>query len=108
MRIAITVGPSVARAAVNAFLISSAVFAAAPVQPKALAVPSDDGLGFHDAQGGAPIEPDSREPDPNESVARSQSQTTVLAQALQQEKLMTECKVLSVQSGPSLQAATKG
>jgi hypothetical protein len=26
-----------------------------PIQPKALAVPSDDGLGFHDAQGGAPI-----------------------------------------------------
>jgi hypothetical protein len=28
--------------------------------------------------------------------------------ALQQEKLMTECQVLSVQSGPSLKAAAKG
>ena len=28
--------------------------------------------------------------------------------ALQQKKLMTECQVLSVQSGPSLKAATKG
>ena len=79
-----------------------------PIQPKALPVPSDDGLGFHDAQGGAPIGPNSREPDPNESVARSQSQATVLVQALQHKKLMTECQVLSVQSGPNLKAAAKG
>jgi hypothetical protein len=64
-----------------------------PIQPKALAVPSDDGLGFHNAQGGAPIGPNSREPDPNESVAKSQSQATVLVHALQQKKLMTECQV---------------
>src|SRR6266481_7894288 len=37
-----------------------------PIQPKALAVPSDDGLGFHKAQGRAPIGPNSGEPDPNE------------------------------------------
>jgi hypothetical protein len=79
-----------------------------PIQPKALPVPSDDGLGFHDAQGGAPIGPNSREPDPNESVTRSQSQTMVLVHALQQKKLMTECHVLRVQSGPSLKAAAKG
>ena len=79
-----------------------------PVPPKALAVRSDDGLGFHNAQGRAPIGPNYREPNPEKAVARLQSQTTVLAQALQQEKLMTECKVLSLQSGPSLQAATKG
>jgi len=79
-----------------------------PIQPKALAVPSDNGLGFHDAQGGAPMGPNSREPDPNESVARSQSQTTVLVHALQHKKLMTECQVLRVQSGPSLKAAAKG
>src|SRR6202047_3507023 len=78
-----------------------------PIQPKALAVPSDDGLGFHNTQRTAPIGPNDREPNPEKAVARLQSQTTVLAQALQQEKLMTECKVLSVQSGPSLQAATK-
>ena len=41
-----------------------------PIQPKALPVPSDDGLRFHNAQGGAPIGPNSGEPDPNESVAR--------------------------------------
>ena len=79
-----------------------------PIQPKALAVPSDDGLGFHNAQGRAPIGPNSGEPDPNESVARSQSQATVLVHALQQKKLMTECQVLRVQSGPSLKTATKG
>jgi len=79
-----------------------------PIQPKALAVPSDNGLGFHDAQGGAPMGPNSREPDPNESVARSQSQTTVLVHALQHKKLMTECQVLRVQSGPSLKAVAKG
>src|SRR5215471_5029595 len=79
-----------------------------PIQPKALAVPSDDGLGLHNAQGRAPIGPNSGEPDPNESVARSQSQATVLMHALQQKKLMTECQVLSVQSGPSLKAAAKG
>jgi hypothetical protein len=73
-----------------------------PIQPKALAVPSDDGLGFHNAQGRAPIGPNSGEPDPNESVARSQSQATVLVHALQHKKLMTEGQVLSVQSGPSL------
>jgi len=28
--------------------------------------------------------------------------------ALQQKKLMTDCQVLSVQSGPSLKTATKG
>ena len=79
-----------------------------PIQPKALAVPSDDGLGFHNAQGGAPIGPNFGEPDPNESVARSQSQATVLVHALQHKKLMTECQVLRVQSGPSLKTATKG
>jgi hypothetical protein len=31
-----------------------------------------------------------------------------LVHALQQKKLMTECQVLSVQSGPSLKAAAKG
>jgi hypothetical protein len=71
-------------------------------------VPSDDGLGFHNAPGGAPIGPNSGEPDPNESVARTQSQATLLVHALQQKKLMTECQVLSVQSGPSLKAAAKG
>jgi hypothetical protein len=80
-----------------------------PIQPKASAVPSNDGLGFHNAQGGAPIGPNSAEPDPNESVARSQPQATVLVHALQQKKkLMTECQVLSVQSGVSLKAPTKG
>src|SRR5258708_38696672 len=78
-----------------------------PKQPKALAMPSDDGLGFHNAQGGAPIGPNSGEPDPNESVARSQSQATVLVHALQHKKLMTECQVLCVQSGPSLKTATR-
>ena len=52
--------------------------------------------------------PSSGEPDPHESVARSQSQATVLVHALQQKKLMTDCQVLSVQSGPSLKTATKG
>jgi hypothetical protein len=56
-------------------------------------VPSDDGLGFHNAPGGAPIGPNSGEPDPNESVARAQSQATLLVHALQQKKLMTECQV---------------
>ena len=79
-----------------------------PIQPKALAVSSDDGLGFHNAQRGAPIRPNSGEPDPDKSVARSQSQATVSVHALQQKKLMTECQVLSMQSGPSLKAAAKG
>jgi hypothetical protein len=79
-----------------------------PTQPKALVVPSDDGLGFHNAQGGAPMGPNSGEPDPNESIARSQSQATVLVHALQHKKLMTECQVLCVQSGTSLKAAAKG
>jgi len=70
-------------------------------------VPSDDGLGFHNAQGGAPIGPNSGEPDPNESVAKSQSQATVLVHALQHKKLMTECQVLRVQSGPSLKTARR-
>ena len=52
--------------------------------------------------------PKTRESDPNASVARSQSQTTVLVHALQQKKLMTECQILRVQSGPSLKAAAKG
>jgi hypothetical protein len=78
-----------------------------PIQAKALAVPSDDGLGFHNAHGGAPIGPNSGEPDPNESVARSQSQATVLVHALQQKKLMTECQVLRVQSDTRPKTATK-
>ena len=52
--------------------------------------------------------PNSGEPDPHESVARSQPQATVLVHALQQKRLMTDCQVLSVQSGPSLKTATKG
>ena len=73
-----------------------------PIKAKALAVPSDDGLGFHAnwtklwrAR-------------PKRVGPRSQSQTTALVHALQQKKLMTECQVLSVQSGPSLKTAAKG
>src|SRR5882762_7034906 len=79
-----------------------------PIQPKALAVPSDDGLGFHNAQGRAPIGPNSGEPNPEKSIARSQSQATVLAQALQQEKLMTETRFSACRVATTLQAATKG
>src|SRR4030095_5417477 len=79
-----------------------------PIQPKASAVPSNDGLGFHNAQGGAPIGPNSGEPDPKASIPRSNSQAMVLVHALQQKKLMTEYQVLSVQSRPSLKAAAKG
>jgi hypothetical protein len=79
-----------------------------PVPPKALAVPSDDGLGFHNAQGRAPIGPNSGELNPEKSVARSQSQATVLAQALQQEKLMTESRFSACRVARGLQAATQG
>jgi hypothetical protein len=44
---------------------------------------------------------------PEKVVARLPSQATVLAQPLHQEKLITDCKVLSLQSSPSLKTATE-
>ena len=43
-----------------------------PIEAKALAVPSDDGFGFHDQEGRAPTGPKAGEPYPEGAVCRTQ------------------------------------
>ena len=78
-----------------------------PIQAKALPVPSDDGLGSHNAQGASANWTKLWRARPKRVGRTIESQATVLVPALQQKKLMTECHVLRVQSGPSLKTATK-
>src|SRR5437660_1385629 len=43
-----------------------------PEETKALAMPGNDGLGLNDSQRGAPVAPDGEQPDPQQTVQRSQ------------------------------------
>ena len=53
-----------------------------PVEAKALAVPSDDGLRFHDQEGRAPTKPKAGKPYPERTVCRTQFEPTVSVSAL--------------------------
>jgi hypothetical protein len=50
---------------------------ASPIKPKSRTVLGDDGLGFHDQQGRAPARPQTRDPNPENTVGRLQAKSTV-------------------------------
>jgi hypothetical protein len=64
---------------------------------KPLPVPSDDGIGLHDDQGGAPALPTLGEQDPEQSVRRAERRTT--HRSRQHGQLLTEREVLQ-RDGP--------
>jgi hypothetical protein len=72
-----------------------------PIQSKPLAMPGDDGLRFDKEQCRAPIVPQSRKPDPQDTVSPTETQPTPTARTLQDQKLMPECKKLSLQNSAS-------
>jgi hypothetical protein len=69
-----------------------------PIQSKLLAMPGDDSLRLDEEQCRAPIVPQSRKPDPQDTVSPTETQLTPTARTLQDEKLMPECKNLCLQA----------
>ena len=67
-------------------------------------MPRDDGFGFDDYQGRSPPTPQSREPDPQESVSGTQTQFVGTTRALKDENLTPESQDLCLESGPSSKA----
>jgi hypothetical protein len=62
----------------------------APIQAESASMPGDDGFGFDDYQGRSPPTPQSREPDPQESVSSTQTQFVGTTRALKDENLKPE------------------
>jgi hypothetical protein len=71
-----------------------------PIQPKSPSVPRDDGFRFDDHQGRSPPSPQSREPDPEESVSDSQAHFVRAVRALKDQELMPEGKDLLTEALP--------
>ena len=72
-----------------------------PIQSKPLALPGDDSLRLDKEQCRTPIVPQSRKPDPQDTVSATETQPTRTARTLQDQKLMPECKNLCLQSSAS-------
>jgi hypothetical protein len=66
-----------------------------PIQTKPLAMPGDDRLRLDQEQCRAPIVPQSRKPDPQDTVSPTETQPTATARTLQDQQLMPESKDLS-------------
>ena len=72
-----------------------------PIQSKPLALPGDDSLRLDKEQCRAPIVPQSRKPDPQDTVSPTDTQPAPTARTLQDQKLMPECKNLCLQNSAS-------
>ena len=72
-----------------------------PIQSKPLAMPGDDSLRLDKEQCRTPIVPQSRKPDPQDTVSASETQPMPTARTLQDQKLMPECKNLCLQNSAS-------
>jgi hypothetical protein len=72
-----------------------------PIQSKPLAMPGDDRLRLDKEQCRAPIVPQSRKPDPQDTVSPTETQPTPTSRTLQDQKLMPECKNLCLQDSAS-------
>jgi hypothetical protein len=72
-----------------------------PIQSKPLAMPGDDSLRLDQEQCRAPIVPQSRKPDPQDTVSPTETQPTPTARTLPDQKLMPECKNLCLQNSVS-------
>jgi hypothetical protein len=68
---------------------------AGPEQPKAFAVPADDGRGFDDKDAGLPVVPDRAQPGPQQSIGRGQFRS--FDGALQNTELMAESENLKLE-----------
>ena len=79
-----------------------------PIQSKSHAMPRDDGLRLDDEQGRPPIAPQSREPDPQDSVSVTEAQPPTMARTLQDQKLMPESENLCLQHGASKETIPQG
>ena len=82
---------------------STAAHLPGPEQTKALTVPSDHGVRFDDDQSRPPAAPDRAPPCPQESIGRRQFRA--LHRALENDKLVPECKVLQLSAGRDLKVA---
>jgi hypothetical protein len=67
-----------------------------PNQPEAAAVPADDGVRFHEHEPTAPFRPDTREPDPEDTVGCGETSGRS-AGAFKDQKLMSERENLAMQ-----------
>jgi hypothetical protein len=79
-----------------------------PIEAKSLAMPSDNRLRFHDQQGRSPAAPELREPDPQDSVRKAETEPVTTARTLQDQELMAECKNLCLQRYASLKGMPSG
>ncbi len=66
-----------------------------PVEAEALVVPSDYGFWFDDDKVGTPVDPEARQPDPDDPIGLPESRT--LGGALEHGDLMTKGEVLNDQ-----------
>jgi len=68
-----------------------------PVQSESLPVPSDHRFRFDDHQSGSPTAPQTREPDPHQSISTPQKETMAVIGSLENQKLMPQGKNLGLQ-----------
>src|SRR5215472_15197129 len=77
-----------------------------PEQPKAFAVPADDGRRLDDKDTGLPVVPDGAQPGPQQSIGRGQFRS--FDGALQNAELMAECEDLELQRRPAPEGSEDG
>src|SRR5215472_6281419 len=71
-----------------------------PIETESLVVPGDYRFGLHDEQRRAPLRPEAREPNPEQSVRRVQTKPAPLRPP-EDSYLMTESQDLNLQRGAS-------
>ena len=78
-----------------------------PIEPKAFAVPRDHGFWFHDAKRRFPVRPNTREPNPENTIKGRQLESPFLVPALENEKLMAQGEDFCLQSDSRTERITK-
>src|ERR1700730_4158122 len=68
-----------------------------PAQSESLPVPGDDSFGLNYRQCGFPAAPETREPDPHQSISTPQKETMAAIGSLENQKLMPQSKNLGLQ-----------
>src|SRR5271169_1652748 len=68
-----------------------------PVQSESSPVPSNHSFGFNDHQCGSPVAPETREPNPQESIRGPQTEASVATGSLENRELMPQGKILGLQ-----------
>ena len=71
-----------------------------PIETESLAVPGDDRFRLHDKQRRAPLRPEARQPNPEQSVRRVQTKPVEL-RSLEDSYLVAESQDLDLQRGAS-------